>query len=141
MAFVFLAISSLSFSPHVAPTLPMARASAASPLMRSEPALDRRSAVLSAAAAVAALPLVANAEIMQGGTSLGITDGKDYNSGTEDAIAQLAKKNAEALAAERAKKQAEYAGNVGESKANKLYVLDPEPRRLPIFCPVATNSA
>jgi len=120
---LFLAISALSFCPQTPALSAAGRAS--TPMMALDSTLGRRSAILSAAAA-AALPLAARAEIFQGGTSLGRDDlfDKDYSAGTEDALAKIAAKNAKALEEEKKKKLAEYskAGDKDE-KANALAPL------------------
>ena len=97
MVLLSVLVSALAFSPGPA-SFRTERCSA--PVM----SMDRRSALLgAAAAAAAAVPLAANAEVFQGGTSLGFDDGKDYNKGTEEAMAAIAAKN---RAKEEAKKAA-----------------------------------
>ena len=72
--------AAISFAPNAAPAQTFGfRASA--PVMSAQP-MNRRSAVVSAAAAAAALPLMARAEIYQGGTSLGMKSDKDYLAGS-----------------------------------------------------------
>jgi hypothetical protein len=71
--------AAISFAPNAAPVQNGYRANA--PVMSAQP-MNRRSAVLSAAAAAAALPLMARAEIYQGGTSLGMKSDKDYLAGS-----------------------------------------------------------
>jgi len=76
----FVVAAAISFAPNAAPVQIVGfRANA--PVMSAQP-MNRRSAVLSAAAAAAALPLMARAEIYQGGTSLGMKSDKDYLAGS-----------------------------------------------------------
>jgi hypothetical protein len=79
MALCFL-VTAASFAPNAAPVLALGHRASA-PVMSAQP-MNRRSAVLSAAAAAAALPLMARAEIYQGGTSLGMKSDKDYLAGS-----------------------------------------------------------
>mmetsp|Transcript_19418 Transcript_19418/g.49638 ORF Transcript_19418/g.49638 Transcript_19418/m.49638 type:complete len:167 (-) Transcript_19418:337-837(-) len=110
--------TAVAFSPQ-APALSVGHRAAVSPTMRLDAHLDRRSAVLGIAGLAAASPLTAHAEIFQGGTSIGLDDGKDYNAGTEDALAKIAAANKAKLQEEKAKKAAEFAKGAGAEEENK----------------------
>jgi len=91
--------------------------------------MDRRSLLAAAAAAAAAAPLAANANISDGtagagvaGVNIGVdgnsssrfnnkglgNDDRSINDGTEDAVAAIARRNAEKLKAEQEAKQRRY---------------------------------
>jgi len=86
--------------------------------------MDRRSLLAAAAAAAAAAPFAANADVVAGvaGVNFGVdgnsssrfnnkglgNDDRSINDGTEDAVAAIARRNAEKLQAERDAKQRRY---------------------------------
>lgn len=92
--------------------------------MSAQP-MNRRSAVLSAAAAAAALPLMARAEIYQGGTSLGMKSDKDYLAGSDDALAAIAARANKANEEEKRRKAEEYARAVERGDSEKANALAP----------------